>query len=132
MAENMKVRLKQVRTLLFSYISFLPILILFISAIEYVIYIGLEYYEFPECMYKIACFIKQFNDMSLVGLILMFIQSKHFRLISKLSFICLCMLWLLNTFYIVFNFEADNYFYLFTSIIYVIFVIITLIILSKR
>lgn len=123
---NMIDLIKQGRTLLFSCVSVMPVICILISAIEYIIYVGQVYFGWSENLYQSALIIMQFNNISLIGLILMFILSKHYKFVSKVSFVCLCALWLLNTCYITFGFEADNYFYCFSSIIYLTFVILTI------
>lgn len=124
--------LKQVRSLLFSIVGILPVIILFFTATQFICFIGLEYLHFPEWTYRYVEITRQVVDMSLFGLILLFILSKHYRFISRVSLACLCLLWLLNTIYILFNLQADTYFYCFSSIIYITFVVLTVWKLKNR
>lgn len=124
--------MKQVRSLLFSIVGVLPVLILLLNALAYAIYIGVSFFGWSEKLLYIDLILRQFADCSFFTLLLLFALSNSFRFISKLSLICLSLLWILNTIYITFSFEADIYFYLFISIIYATFVILTIRTLINR
>lgn len=124
--------LKQGRTLLFSFIEMLPVWILAFNFIAYVVYMGLEYMNYPEWTYNYILFFRQTFDIPLMALLMLVILSKNWREISKISFGCLCFLWLINTIYIFCNWDADIYFYAFCSIIYITFVILTVYVLINR
>jgi len=118
-------RLKQVRTLLFSFIEIVPVLLLMIHGTAYGMFILTCYCGFPEWLYKLDAVLRSLFDCSLTLLLLLFAVSKHFRFVSKVSLSCLFGLWVLNTIYLLCECEPDIYFYAFSSIIYVTFVILT-------
>lgn len=124
--------LKQGRTLLFSFIELMPLWMVIIHLAWYSTYVAVSYSEPPEWMYYADSVLRHFFEGSFVTLLLMLILSTRWRTISKISFACLCALWLLNTPYILFGWDADLYFYCFSSIIYVTFVILTVYVLINR
>ena len=124
--------LKQVRSLLFSIIGILPVFVLFLNAIEFIIYSGLIFFGFPDWAIYLGEILKQVNDISLMTLIMLFIMSKSYRWISKLAFCYLCLIWLTNTIYILSGINAQTYFYAFSSIIYITFVTLTVWKLKNR
>lgn len=124
--------MKRVQSPLFSIVGVLPVLILLLTGLQYGIYVGMEYFNFPEWTYNVVLILRQFTDISFYTLVLLLITARYYRFISKVSLICLSLLWLLNTIYITFSFEADIYFYLFISIIYATFVILTIRTLINR
>lgn len=80
-------------------------------------------------------FIYDFNgqmcDVSLLCFVLMLGTSKSYSFLSWVSFICLCALWLLNALYICLSWSIDLYYSIASLIIYAIFVILTIRVLTN-
>lgn len=125
-------RFKQVRSLLFSIVPVLPVVVLIITAIQYALYVKLEFFKGSDYLYKVTEFVRQFTDVSLYTFCLLIITSRMYSFLSRVAIVALFLIWMLNTIYLTFNIEADIYFYSFISIIYVTFVIITVRTLINR
>lgn len=125
-------RLKQVRSLLFSIVPVLPVVVLIVTAFQYACYMKSEYFGGSETTYLILEYLRQFTDVSLYTFCLLIITSRMYSFLSRVAIVALFLIWMLNTIYLTFNIEADIYFYSFISIIYVTFVIITVRTLINR
>lgn len=80
-------------------------------------------------------FIYDFNgqvcDVSFFGFILMLSTSRNYSQTSWISFISLLLLWVLNTIYICLSWQVDLYYSIASLIIYAIFVILTIRVLTN-
>lgn len=86
-------------------------------------YISFDGYRLKEWVQVLFDINKQFCDIGLLGLVVIFITSRNF---NKLSFDCLKILfaiWLLNGYFIIAKWEFDLYIFGSNLLIYTIFVI---------
>lgn len=126
-------RLKIFRDMVSSHTSLIPFVFMLLNIIGFAI----AFYAFVcECeMPYIFHFIYDINgqicDVSLIGFILMLGTSKNYRSLSWISFFSLLALWVLNTIYICFHWDADLYYSIASLVIYTIFVILTLRVLTN-
>lgn len=126
-------KLKIFRDRVSAYTSFIPFCFMVFNLIGY----GIFYYLFcnqmeaPDWLFKIFELNGHFCDVSFLGLVLMLCTSKNWRYLSWMSFICICFLWIVNGTYILFSWEVDLYFVITALVIYIIFVILTLRVLTN-
>jgi len=130
MNASIKYRLEQAKRLLFSlsaYNSFLPIIyfagVTIMLSFVYAWKLGwlnLSNEEASMIDYKIRLFI----DGSLLAIIMMLINAKHYKWLSWLCWCCLFVIWALNLFYVSMDYECDFYYAAYIIVIYFTFVVI--------
>lgn len=135
-------RLNNVRDRLKRHLEFVPVLLMGINVIVYIKFLDIvwgilienkpvEAINFPEWYLYIESVLKHFTEASFALIMVLYLLSKEWRFLSKLSLGCLFALWLNNLYYIITETYADVYFYVSSSVIYATFVILTIRRLTK-
>lgn len=79
-------------------------------------------------IYDIA---KQISDSSFISLLVLLVFYKSYNKLSWISYVSLLCMWILNTIYILSGWEVDLYYSIASLIIYAIFVILTIRVLTN-
>lgn len=126
-------RIKIFRDMVSSHTSLIPFVFMILNVIGFIItfYSFICQCELPYIVQFIYDINGQICDVSLVAFLLMLGTSKNYRSLSWISFLSLLALWVLNTVYICLNISADLYYSIASLIIYSIFVILTLRVLTN-
>lgn len=126
-------RLETYRDNIGKLIGIIPFVLMAQNLIGYIIFFRYMWLEKePEWLTSIDLINQQFCSISGWTLLIIFSVSKHFNLLNWISYICLCALWILNTVYLVSNWDADVYFTGCALIIYCIFVVLSIHSLTNR
>lgn len=117
-----------------QYVEVIPVLLFCFHLLAYLAYISTMFYN-TEYLFSVGYTIsKHLFECSLVPIILMGYVSHKDRwgFIPKICLCSITLLWLNNIPYTVFNIELNIYFFIFTSIIYVNCLILSLWFLTRR
>lgn len=124
---------KQVRSLLFAFSGYIPLICVLCSGIGFLLYFRLRVLgSEPEWITTLDAILKMLSDLPLGGLIFMYGFSKNWKFITWLSWFTLLTLWSINALYFISAIDADTMYTVFMSIIYITFVILALLKLTNR
>jgi len=133
---------KQAKHLLFYLRNYLPVIALLFTTAALIHVFGTDYYLYRnglehtnygiECFFKRDLILKHFGDCSLIAILCLAANGKHYKWLSWLCIYVLAVLWVLNTVYIIFDIESDLYYCFYIVVIYATFVSITIYKLINR
>lgn len=126
-------KIKYLRDRISGYVSTIPFIFMSLNLIAFTLFFLRKFWEISFNQYPLFYNIGyQVFDFSGMALILMFATSKNYRLLSWISFSCLCLLWVVNTLYRAMMWEVDLYFCIISVVVFTIFVIISVSVITKR
>lgn len=117
---------------LFPVIALAGTVIIFIHFV-YWMFKGKPESEFEQLhIYCTQRLLKHYMDASLLPIVIMFGYSKNYSKFTWLCWFTLLGLWALNFIYMLFQFQTDLYYAIYSLIIYAIFVVSSIAILTNR
>ena len=116
-----------------KYTSLVPFLAMICNLVGFIIFFNyfINGYE-SNLLCVIDDLLSHLSNLSLFGLLLMFLSSKNYKLISWISLYSLLALWFINLPYILFSWKADIYFLISSITVYIIFIVFCLAKITKR